>query len=255
MSSVRDDDTVTILGAGIAGLAAAWQLEQHGYLVQVLEGSGRLGGRIHSHRFGAGPDAPVAELGAMRIPAHHTTTLDYIDRLGLACELRPFRGLLSSGGPLVGTRGGHLRPREAAVARRAQLRVSPGRYGEHTLHFGAQLTVLVDAVAPASVRLGVRRDLHATLLDRVERLDLRSYLGDDDQLDLHRIFAAHPHLHASCSGDLSSFLDDVLSGTDNDLLRIRGGMNQLTDRLANRLSRPVLLNQQIIGIETGSEGC
>ena len=100
----------------------------------------------------------------------------------------------------------------------------------------------------------MRRDLHATLLDRVERLDLRSYLRDDDQLDLHRIFAAHPHLHAGCSGDLSGFLDDVLTGTGNDLLRIRGGMNQLTDRLADRLSRPVLLNRQITGIDTGPDG-
>jgi monoamine oxidase len=256
MNADRHDNTVTVLGAGIAGLAAAWQLEQHGYRVEVLEGSGRLGGRIYSHRFGSGPDAPVAELGAMRIPAQHTTTLGCIDRLGLTGELRPFRSLLSSGGPLVGTRGGHLRPREAAVAPLAQLRAAlpPGRYGERTLHFGAQLTVLVDAVAPASVRRGLRRDLHATLLDRVERLDLHSYLGEDDQLDLHRIFAAHPHLHAGCSGDLSSFLDDVLTGTGDDLLRIRGGMNRLTDRLADRLSRPVLLDRQVIGIGTGQDG-
>ena len=256
MYSDRHDNTVTVLGAGIAGLAAAWQLEQHGYRVKVLEGSGRLGGRIYSHRFGTGPDAPVAELGAMRIPAHHTTTLDYIDRLGLTSELRPFRSLLSGGGPLIGTRGGHLRSRAAAAGPLAQLRagLSLGRYGEQTLHFGAQLTVLVDAAAPASVRRDVRHDLHATLLDRVERLDLRSYLGDDDQLDLHRIFAAHPQLPAGCSGDLSSFLDDVLTGTGNDLLRIRGGMHQPTDRLAGRLSRPVLRNQQITGIETGPNG-
>lgn len=55
------------------------------------EGSGRerqARRADYSHRFGTGPDAPVAELGAIRIPAQHTTTPDYIDRLGLTGELR-----------------------------------------------------------------------------------------------------------------------------------------------------------------------
>jgi hypothetical protein len=36
------DRTVTVLGAGVAGLAAAWELERLGYRVEVLEGSGPL---------------------------------------------------------------------------------------------------------------------------------------------------------------------------------------------------------------------
>ena len=62
----RAGGTVTVLGAGVAGLASAWELERLGYRVEVLEGSGRLGGRMYTHRFGTRPGAPVAELGPVR---------------------------------------------------------------------------------------------------------------------------------------------------------------------------------------------
>src|SRR4051794_13756541 len=85
---------VTVIGAGIVGLVAAFELERMGYHVEVLEAS-RIGGRIYSHRFGSDADAPVAELGAMRIPTKNPHTMAYIDRLGLTDEVRPFRTLLA----------------------------------------------------------------------------------------------------------------------------------------------------------------
>lgn len=52
---------VLIVGAGIAGLAAANTLRALGYSVQVIEGNDRIGGRIWTSRMW--PDAPV-DLGA-----------------------------------------------------------------------------------------------------------------------------------------------------------------------------------------------
>jgi monoamine oxidase len=51
---------VIVVGAGIAGLAAASRLQSFGYSVVVLEGRDRMGGRIHTDR---GWGVPV-ELGA-----------------------------------------------------------------------------------------------------------------------------------------------------------------------------------------------
>ena len=41
---------ITILGAGIAGLVAAYELERLGHEVEILEGSPRIGGRVWTHR-------------------------------------------------------------------------------------------------------------------------------------------------------------------------------------------------------------
>ncbi len=78
---------VLILGAGIAGLVAAYELLQAGHTPIILEAQNRLGGRILTLR------APFAEglhaeAGAMRIPQTHDLTLHYCQHFGL--KLYPF---------------------------------------------------------------------------------------------------------------------------------------------------------------------
>ena len=41
---------VVIVGGGITGLAAAWELQQNGLDYILLEGSARLGGKIYTER-------------------------------------------------------------------------------------------------------------------------------------------------------------------------------------------------------------
>jgi monoamine oxidase len=57
-----NEKQIVIVGAGIAGLAAAFKLGQAGLSVLVLEARDRIGGRIFTHR-DAADDSPV-ELGA-----------------------------------------------------------------------------------------------------------------------------------------------------------------------------------------------
>lgn len=78
---------VLVLGAGIAGLVAAYELLKAGHTPIILEAQNRLGGRILTLR------APFAEglhaeAGAMRIPSTHDLTLHYCRHFGL--ELYPF---------------------------------------------------------------------------------------------------------------------------------------------------------------------
>lgn len=77
---------VVVIGAGAAGLVAAYELSRRGHEPVVLEAQNRVGGRIYTLR-GFAPDL-YAEAGAMRIPRVHKLPLAYCELFGL--KLRPF---------------------------------------------------------------------------------------------------------------------------------------------------------------------
>src|SRR5215470_12587613 len=78
---------VVILGAGLAGLAAGWELKNSGHEVTILEAQLHPGGRVHTIREGLSDDF-YAEAGAGRIPDTHTITREWVKYFGL--ELEPF---------------------------------------------------------------------------------------------------------------------------------------------------------------------
>jgi monoamine oxidase len=78
---------VAIVGAGMAGLVAASELERAGHRVTVLEARSRVGGRIYTLREPF-TDGQYAEAGAMRIPKSHQLTVGYCERFKL--KLVPF---------------------------------------------------------------------------------------------------------------------------------------------------------------------
>lgn len=88
---------VVVLGAGVSGLVAAYELSRKGYRVLVLEASHRAGGRNLTLRHGDLVDEVGqpqvcrfdrdADLyfnaGAARIPGHHSALLGYCKELGV----------------------------------------------------------------------------------------------------------------------------------------------------------------------------
>ncbi|MGK5637158.1 flavin monoamine oxidase family protein [Streptomyces sp. URMC 126] len=253
---------VLVLGAGVAGLTTAYELERRGFRVEVIEGDSRIGGRVLTHRFGTGPNAPAVELGAMRIPAHHRLTLEYIDRMGLTGKLRGFTTLLSEENAFLRVPSGFVRVREASgplcenFRAELALRGAGLRYDAPTVAFGAWLTAVVDATAPPELRAALRDDLHRQLLDLVARLDLTPHLRGParDRIDLHSLFTAHPEIRTGCSGRLNSFLDDILTETSPALLRLEGGMDQLPRRLAGRLKGRLSCGRRVVGIDVRDDG-
>ncbi|MDZ4877579.1 MAG: hypothetical protein CLLPBCKN_007014 [Chroococcidiopsis cubana SAG 39.79] len=73
---------VIVVGAGISGLVAAYELTAVGHDVTILEARKRIGGRVLTLR-GAFQGEDLVELGAARIPSNHHLTLGYIKHFGL----------------------------------------------------------------------------------------------------------------------------------------------------------------------------
>ncbi len=76
-----NNQTVTVIGAGLAGLSAAYDLHRAGWNVTVLEARDRIGGRVYSLRnFSNGL---VAEGGGEFIAESHTRMLAYANQFDL----------------------------------------------------------------------------------------------------------------------------------------------------------------------------
>ena len=91
--------TVAILGAGVAGLCAAYELDRAGYDCVILEATRRLGGRSLTLRRGdafaemGGPlqtcafdDGLWLNAGPGRLPHHHVHVIDYCRQFGVALQ-------------------------------------------------------------------------------------------------------------------------------------------------------------------------
>lgn len=99
--AVTDAPSVVILGAGIAGLVSAYELQKAGYRVTILEARDRIGGRSWTIRGGdrivqtGRPDQLATfdpglyfNAGPARIPSTHRLVLSYARRFGV--QLEPF---------------------------------------------------------------------------------------------------------------------------------------------------------------------
>ena len=92
--------TVVILGAGIAGMVAAWELSKAGYHCTILEARGRAGGRNWTIRNGTRVDmtdgtsqtctwdeTSYFNAGPARLPSQHVTMLGYCKEFGVPLEV------------------------------------------------------------------------------------------------------------------------------------------------------------------------
>ena len=78
---------IAVIGGGIAGVSAVWQLRQQlGDRAQLMlaEAYGRLGGKLKTVRFSTGP----VDMGAEAFLSFDQPFMELIDKLGMSSELR-----------------------------------------------------------------------------------------------------------------------------------------------------------------------
>ena len=114
---------VVVLGAGIAGLVAAYELRKAGYAVTVLEARNRVGGRVWTIRgsdrvdqidrplqHANFTDGQYFNAGPARLPSSHHLILSYAERFGVPLEV-----FVNSNQSAGWDFGGHVEPQRRMV--------------------------------------------------------------------------------------------------------------------------------------------
>lgn len=225
---------VVVCGAGLAGLAAALELDRAGASVTVVEARDRVGGRVHTirNRFARGQHA---EAGADLIEEEQTAVLSLAKEL----RLRPVR-ILRSGWGFYGT----------AASGRRRIASAPGVFEEAPRH-------LQQEIADYQSVNGRWDSVVAAAIARQSVADWLRRIGADQGLaagmrGLRGFFLADPE-------DLSllAVVDQFASGDtpgEGRMFRLRGGNDRLPQAMARRLSGPLLLRSVVRRVTQRAEG-
>lgn len=236
----RADIDVAIIGGGIAGLNAAYQLKKYGIEATVYEASKRLGGRILS-RTGAVGEGLITEFGAEFINSDHEDMLALIDDLGLELFNRPDYAA-RFGFP---TSGFFF---EGKVWQEHEIADLLGPLADQINNDAANLDEDWDSYAPQYDLLSVADylNMHTSLIlhPMIRRLienAIRSEYGAEpqDSTSLQLLFML-PTVDGQ-SVDLLSYSDEAFT--------IQGGNSTLIDRLATALGGQIRKSMQLTKIK------
>jgi monoamine oxidase len=234
---------ILILGAGVAGLAAALELRELGHDVTILEARTRPGGRIHTLRepFSGGQ---YAEAGAGRIPASHKLTLDYVRKFHLALD--PFWP--QSGADVFfwrGTRQVVARGGEPDL-NRLRVEFTPR---EREVGFGGLAKLYFERVCAELQRMPEDGWPYPEF-DRHKDVAFGEFLRRQGASDDAILYLAQGFEEDS----LLDFAHDELSRAEPVMWKIRGGNDLLPRAMARALGERVRYGAEVRRIEQDSGG-
>jgi monoamine oxidase len=252
---------VAVVGAGIAGLVAAYELAKAGFSVSVLEARERVGGRNWTlrrgdrveHNDGSRQTVEFDEghffnAGPARLPSHHLTILGYCKELGVELQVlvNSSRNALAQPDPgqpplllrqAVNDTRGHLSELlSRSIGRHALDEELSAQERQALLEFLKGYGDLNEQRQyKGSVRSGYTRFAGAgeqTPLTR-EPLELRRLL--DPNLLLPLVFDEIPEFSAT-------------------MFQPVGGMDRIPQAFHQRLGQRVRLNAEVLDIQTSEQG-
>ena len=252
-----DKKRVAILGAGIAGLVSAYELERLGYEVQIFEASHRIGGRIWTHYFGGEASDSYGELGAMRIPGSHDYTRYYIDLVGLTPRLRRFITSFENSHCFLDMRGVVARMSEGQKTIYPQYQLNKMEQSVYPASrlFAQQMDKTISSLSQAEINDLFEGNISSPLLNALNGYTLCEYLESiTSGLDAMELINSFTSLQGWQDKALTMFIRDVIINTSSGLQEIAGGSQQLPNALAKKIKGKIYLNTEICQITKNANG-
>jgi monoamine oxidase len=235
---------VVVIGAGMAGLVAAYELKRAGHAVVLLEAQHRVGGRVSTCRSFA--PGLYAELGAMRIPRVHELTLAYCGVFGLG--LRPFvmgnpKTLVYVGGQRMTMKDAELDPNQL-----------PFELAEHER--GRTYTELWDE-ATRDVVERYRREGEsalAAIIEEYDRYSIREFLQhrgwSEGAIELYGVMSFR---EANMNAAVIEQLREIVGRAFEDMQEIVGGFDLLPNAFYSHLKENVRFGANVHAIEQAGD--
>jgi monoamine oxidase len=246
-SAARAQPHVVIIGAGLAGLTAAYRLGQAHLPVTVYEASDRIGGRCWSNRDWA--DGQVSEHGGELIDTGHTAILDLIAELGLTVENRA--KATPPGTEHVFFLDGAVYPQDEArrdlrvVLRQARRDADAAGFPILYNHFtkrAQELDLMSIRDWLATYVPGGLSSRVARLLDIAYTIEYGAETSRQSSLNLINLFGyAEPG-------------DPQLFGPSDEVFHVAGGNDQIVTRLAAAVPGPIIPGTVLTAVERLSDG-
>jgi monoamine oxidase len=256
---------VVILGAGIGGLTAAYELTRAGYKCQIIELTDRPGGRNHTARRGTVlveknskgetlkqvcnfDEGLYLNLGPGRLPYHHRRVLHYCEDLGVKLEVYVMETMAN------------LFQTDKAFGGKPQIRrrIAYDIQG----YISEMLAKAVNQKALNEELNGDDRNRLLSLLkdfgDLADNYDYKGSTRDGCEITVYQ--ACEPGPKLALKDLLRSdfwdhrFLQSFEYEWQPTLFQPVGGMDKIVDGFINKLGRLVQYRTEVLNIETRTDG-
>ena len=219
----QNAETILVVGAGLAGLVAAYRLREAGKRVIVIEARAVPGGRVRTVRDFAG--GLYGELGAARIADTHNYALHWVNELGLS--LTPFQPMGEA--TVLSVNGMRARSDDNEAIARLTEKLNPDERG---LTPPQLLVKYITGLPEELAQPGF--DPHAPRWADIDRMSwaqwLRSLGASEGALQLMTLGG-----HSSPLSALYLLRQIMLHRDSGGYLKIEGGFDQIARRLASRV--------------------
>ncbi|MCX7924939.1 MAG: FAD-dependent oxidoreductase [Fimbriimonadales bacterium] len=241
----RHEPRIVIVGAGMAGLSAAYHLRRRGLHATLYEASERTGGRIYSARDLFAPGL-VTELGGEFIDSIHQDMLQFVRQFDLELidlEARSernletryyFNGQSYTEAQIIDA----LRPIARRIKQDAQRAGYPVTYDNYNAFaYALDQTSLAEYLT----QIGATGWLYELL----EVAYVTEYgLDAHEQSCLNLIFLIDTQLNNGFD----------IFGESDERYKVRGGNQQIPDRLAQMMASQIRLGHQLVALRESTHG-